>query len=480
MPKKIAPNTPQSLPELKPKKSRSNTPIPSTLQTVKGLPDTVKLYKVPASDFYWVRLYDANWIKRSTRTTNKNDAIAFAKNFYAEWYSNKVNGVSIVKSNKSVTTFIKCAEAVIEENRQQGLRNELSASYVATQQQVIRNYITEFFKDYDIKDVDYAALNTFKTFLYDKDIKPATIALQFAALKKVINYAEMHKFIPTRPIFPKIKNDAEARLPFTEKEYIHLRRTARSLVNKKFEMRKNLGDGNTQKLRNIEITEEMDWLIGFMAYTFIRPSDLKTIQIKHLELRQKNYNYLFMPIPATKKHDKPIVSMPKAVYFYNRLLAYRKKQGISVSADDYLFMPQYKNRQSAYDAIARQFNKILEVADLKHTDTEINRSIYSLRHTAIMFLARKNTSIGHDVLAKNARTSTNMLDAHYLSTLENNDLADALHKKDSHTKKTKKKKAESKIFTTDAVEPDLTKLHMGNDTSAKLEVGKDGKVKIKR
>jgi hypothetical protein len=71
--------------------------------------------------------------------------------------------------------------------------------------------------------------------------------LQFAALKKVINYAEMHKFIPTRPIFPKIKKDAEARLPFTEKEYIHLRRTARSLVNKKFEMRKNLGNGNTQK-----------------------------------------------------------------------------------------------------------------------------------------------------------------------------------------------------------------------------------------
>jgi integrase len=106
----------------------------------------------------------------------------------------------------NLTTFIKCAEAVIEENRQQGLRNELSASYVATQQQVIRYYITEFFKDYDIKDVDYAALNTFKTFLYDKDIKPATIALQFAALKKVINYAEMHKFIPTRPIFPKIKN----------------------------------------------------------------------------------------------------------------------------------------------------------------------------------------------------------------------------------------------------------------------------------
>ena len=96
MPKKIAPNTPQSLPELKPKKSRSNTPIPSTLQTVKGLPDTLKLYKVPASDFYWVRLYNANWIKRSTRTTNKNDAITFAKNFYAEFVFNAPQMVSLI------------------------------------------------------------------------------------------------------------------------------------------------------------------------------------------------------------------------------------------------------------------------------------------------------------------------------------------------------------------------------------------------
>ncbi|MFI3217472.1 MAG: hypothetical protein QX192_11825 [Methylococcales bacterium] len=100
--------------------------------------------------------------------------------------------------------------------------------------------------------------------------------------------------------------------------------------------------------------------------------------------------------------------------------------------------------------------------------------------TAIMFLARKNTSIGHDVLAKNARTSTNMLDSHYLSTLENNDLADVLHQKDSHTKKSKKKKKESKIFTTEAVEADLTKLQMGDDKSVKLQVGKDGKVRVRR
>ncbi len=53
------------------KKSRSTTPIRSTLQTVKGLPDTVKIYKIPASDNYYVRLYDGNWIKQTTKSTSK-------------------------------------------------------------------------------------------------------------------------------------------------------------------------------------------------------------------------------------------------------------------------------------------------------------------------------------------------------------------------------------------------------------------------
>jgi hypothetical protein len=390
-------------------KSRSNTPIPNTLQTIRGLPDSVKICKVPASDNYWVRIYDGNWIKRSTRTTNKVEANAFAKMFYAEWYSNKVNGISTKKNAKQVTTFIKCAEAVIEDNRQLGLRDELSQSYVKTQQQVIRNYISQFFKDYDIKDIDYTALNSFKTFLYDQDIKHATIKVQFAALKKIIKYAEMHKHIIVRPLFPKLSNDGDARPAFTATEYVHLRKTA------------------------------------------IRATDIKTIQLKHLIISEGKFTYLWMPIPTSKKHGKAIVSMPKAVYFYKKILALREKQGIVVSDEDYLFMPEYRNRDTAYRKQTLQLDKILEVANLKQTDTDVDRAMGSLRSSSLMFLAKANTSIRSDVIAKNARTSQDMLDAHYLSTIDNKDFANALHMKDSH-KKIKKKKAESKIFTTEAVD----------------------------
>lgn len=54
-----------------------------------------------------------------------------------------------------------------------------------------------------------------------------------------------------------------------------------------------------------------------------------------------------------------------------------------------------------------------------------------MRHTSLLFAAIRNTLISRDALASNARTSTLMLEKHYLSTLENEDLANALHARDS-------------------------------------------------
>ena len=57
-----------------------------------------------------------------------------------------------------------------------------------------------------------------------------------------------------------------------------------------------------------------------------------------------------------------------------------------------------------------------------------------MRHTSLLFAAKCNTSISRDALASNARTSTLMLEKHYLSTLKNEDLANGLHAKDSGKK----------------------------------------------
>ena len=412
---------------IKPNRSRSNNPIPATLESLAGFPPSLKIYKIPASNFYWVRYFDGVRITRSTRTANKTQAQKFAKNFFNQLLFNKLNGIGHVKQRK-LTTFMQCVEGVIQEDQLAARRDELSESYARTQKQILRKYITEFFKSYNIEDIDYATLNSFKTYLYEKGLKTATIKVQFAGLNKIFKYAEIHKYIKLRPHFPTIKQEENARLPFNEAEYIKLRKTARSLVNKTFDLRAD--DGLGKKLRNVVVTKEIDYLIGFMAYTFIRPTDIKTIQHQHLEIRQKQFRYLWMPIPETKRHGKAIVSMPKAVYFYNKLVEFRQQQGQIVKPDDYLFQPDYLNRTTAYRNLARQFDVVLEMADLKTGVRGINRSLYSLRHTSLLFAAKRNTQLSRDVLAQNARTSTLMLDRHYLSKLENDDLADALHARD--------------------------------------------------
>ena len=113
---------------------------------------------------------------------------------------------------------------------------------------------------------------------------------------------------------------------------------------------------------------------------------------------------------------------------------YLTPSGIDIKPDDYLFQPQHLNRVTAHRNLARQFDIILEAANLKIGDKGINRSIYSMRHTSLLFAAKRNTSISRDALASNARTSTLMLEKHYLSTLENEDLANALHARDSGKK----------------------------------------------
>ena len=70
---------------------------------------------------------------------------------------------------------------------------------------------------------------------------------------------------------------------------------------------------------------------------------------------------------------------------------------------------------------------ILEVVDLKIGDKGIN----SMRHTSLLFGAKRNILLSRDALANNASTSTLMLEKHYLSTLENEDLTNALHARDS-------------------------------------------------
>ena len=162
-------------------KNRSVVPIKSTIEAIKGFPNKLVIFKIPASPFFWVRYYDSKPIKRSTKTTEKREAIRFAKDFYEQLVVNKRLGIS---NNSKKSSFVLCAEQVINGDLNKAKRKELAKSYVNSQINIINKHVMTFFRNYEIGDIDYAALDRFKTYLYEKELAAGTIKINFVCLKK--------------------------------------------------------------------------------------------------------------------------------------------------------------------------------------------------------------------------------------------------------------------------------------------------------
>lgn len=418
-------------------------PIKSTIETIKGYPDKLVIFKVPASEFWWTRYFDGRHIKRSTKTAKRADAIKFAKEFYEQLLVNKRQGTS---SNPRVTSFTKAAEEVLADDALKAQRGELSASYVQNHKSVIRGHITEFLGKYELGDIDYAVLDKFKTYLFGKNLASTTIKLHLVFVKKILDHAQRSGVITTSPLLPKVKTDDNPRGYFTLPEYYALRTKARELRGQSFELRQVLAANDktagqsTRKLRNVVVTEEIALLIPFMIYTFIRPTDVKSIQHRHIQVKQGDdgKDYLWMPIPSSKRHNKPITSMPRAATVYKRLRAMRLAELNDPNADiddEYVFAPQHLNRDYAYRTLARQFDVLLEATGLRQNADGELRSMYSLRHTSIMYRLQYGARIDSLLLANNARTSVDMLERFYASHLESSHVTGQLHAKKEPARK---------------------------------------------
>ena len=98
-----------------------------------------------------------------------------------------------------------------------------------------------------------------------------------------------------------------------------------------------------------------------------------------------------------------------------------------VKPDDFVFFPQYKNRTYALQTIRRQFEHVLVKAELRKDRMGRNRTIYSLRHSALMYRFLRGDKVDIFMLARNALTSVSQLERFYLSHAASRDKIESLH-----------------------------------------------------
>ena len=401
------------------------TPIKESIQSIHGYPTTLAIYRTDASRFYWVRLYRNG---RYRVKTTKSESVKAAKAFAIKFYEQSLLSDSVTHTADKRKSFAVIAHAYFKSTEKNA-----TATVHRTDVSRFKNDLLPFFADQEIDTITNAQIGKFLTRLKERELSAASVKHFFVVLRKIMKYAIANDLMTTLPVFPKVSGrlqTAQKRDYLTQEEYNKIIKSAEQLADEKV------------FVRGVQITLEMKYLIQFMVNSFIRPSDLRVLKHKHVKKKNdEESEWLVLSHPATKTTATEVQAMPASVFIYDRLLEFRRQCDRKPTLDEFVFFPDYQNRDTAMAVIARLFKKIVEHA-LIENESDKHITLYSLRHTSIM-LRLVIGGVDSLALARNARTSQAMIDKFYASHLTTDLVRKQLHAFPNEKQQAKKQKAKS-------------------------------------
>lgn len=318
-----------------------------------------------------------------------------------------------IKCSKDFLSFINKALLI---ERHKYLQGEITKQTFGMFVSRLRAQLTPYFKDYSVDAIKNQDIAGFIIHLQKQSIKPITIKQYLGLLKRILAIALDEEAIYKIPIFPKLKTKSIPRGSFSLDEYRLIYKKCKELEDLQPQQHSYKLSSNGAYIKRTSVPLEMKWLIRFMVNSFIRPVDIKLIQHKHIEIIDGKHTYLRLNLPETKRHTGKVVTMRAAKGIYQNLRDYQRVRGYG-EPEDYLFIPEAKDRNGAIQLITTHFRKVLDHAELRWGEYGQSRTLYSLRHTAITFRLLYGSGIDLLTLARNARTSIEMIERFYASNL---------------------------------------------------------------
>jgi hypothetical protein len=371
------------------------------------------IYKTGASPYYFARILDSRTGKykvRSTKETSRLEARKVAEELAAE----------ITSANAPAPkaySFRTYAQRFVAKAKLQAERGERNANYTRTATSFLENSdygLVPHFGDRDVREVTTRDWQLFiEKLAKDRpDLSPSTRNSIMAAFRNVMKGARDDGIIDSVPATPRTKQKDNPRsyfqfAPLCSKEadeWEKLKRAAKEVA------------AEGMKVRGVEITGELYDLMLFCLHTFVRPTTSELFALKHSDIAiNQNPERLTIRIRRGKTGARSVESMKAAVPPYKRL----RQRYPDAKGEDYIFMPDYPKRATAARNFARQFNYVLDRSGLKiDAGTGSERSLYSLRHTAIcMRLVLSGGEVNIYSLAKNAGTSVEQIERFYARRL---------------------------------------------------------------
>ena len=415
-------------------------PLQETLTRIPGYPSKLVIFRIPASSYWWVRYYANQRIfKRTTKTEVKRDALEAAKRFYDDVNLRLHNGTidaPLDYNPAQVMTFTGVSRLLVESEEAKYKRGQLTKISFENMQLRLNKYVLPFFMETDVNMINYKMLDAFLQHLSgpENKLSVSTISAYMGLVRKVLIHAARHSILKHVPEFPNVGVEDKPRGWFTVPEYKAITAMAKRLAGKSVEWRKDAATAQSyfcmpgqaksaedRLVRRVHMTRDLPDLIVFMVNSYIRPTDVKNMQHAHVHVIDKEYQYLRLTLPPSKGHSFPITTMPWAVRVYQRMCERRLKtlgEGAQIPANEYVFMPDAASRNDAMKKLQRQFEVVLEMTSLRRSSNDEIRSLYSLRHSSIMFRLLYGRAIDTLTLARNARTSPEMIDRFYAAPLQ--------------------------------------------------------------
>ncbi|OYY67624.1 site-specific integrase [Sphingomonas sp. 28-63-12] len=376
---------------------------------------------------------------RNYRQTTKEESLAAAKDFARDWYMERCvedrqrrrGGVPLLdgpvqplaagpgapidgrrRRTPTGPSFEDAANAFTSEFEVITL-GERNAEYVKQKSDHVRVHLLPFFGKYALEDINAGTVQEYRVHRQTSRVDPktgkpkkparATLHGEVVTLRQVLKTANRKGWIDALPDMSapyKTSGKVEHRAWFSPEEYKILYEATRERAK------------NPPKPRWREVCENFHDYVLFMGNTGLRPDESARLELRDVKIvNDESTGERILEIEVRGKRGVGFCkSMPGAILPFERV---RKRK-------------QLKPTDRIFGKTPRELmNTVLDELNLKFDRDNHIRTCYSLRHTYICLRLLEGADIYQ--VAKNCRTSVEMIEKFYGRHLKNNIDASAVN-----------------------------------------------------
>ena len=408
----------------------------------------LRIFRRPRSNYWQCKTFLAG---REHRKSTKEESLALAKEYAEDWYLD-LRGKLRSGELKSGKTFTFAAEQFRKEYEAitEGERNP---EYVEGHWLRLRLHLVPFFGNKVLSEITPGLVQEYRVHRMTsrkhpktgEPVRPSrsTLHHEIITLRHVLKTAERHGWIEYVPnLSPPYKSSGKIshRAWFSPDEYKQLYEATRRRI------------ANPPKPRWKWACEQLHDFVLFMVNTGLRPDEAWRLEFRDVAIVEDRATAdTILEISVRGKRGTGYCkSMPGAVHPFERVRDRPRPSelGRAQRGQTSKNAPPATKEKSPMDLLFPQthrqlFNEILAEERLK-TDREGNqRTFYSLRHTYISMRLMEGADIYQ--IAKNCRTSVEMIEKFYASHIKDLIDASALNvRKDRSNDRPQKRAADAK------------------------------------